>query len=137
MINLIESIKENEGFEGMPYKDTRGFLTIGYGTKLPITEKEASMLLENRLNNIKQELLNNKPFVTELPEFIQEVLFEMGYQLGVPKQLLFIKMWKAIENRDWDGMIKEMIDSKWYRETPNRVKNLIKRIQSGEDKNIC
>jgi len=133
MTNLIESIKENEGFRNMPYKDTRGFLTIGYGTKLPITEKEASTLLESRLNNIKQELLNNKPFVTELPEFIQEVLFEMGYQLGVPKQLLFVKMWKAIENRNWDNMIKEMIDSKWYRETPNRVKKLIKRIQDGRN----
>ena len=130
MNDLIESIVSNEGFKGMPYKDSKGYLTIGYGTKLPLTKEEAEMLLKHRLGSSIYELQLNKPFVTELPNNIQEVLYEMVYQLGVKGLLSFKKMWKAIENRDWNGMIKEMRDSKWYRETPNRVERLIDKVRN-------
>ena len=44
---LIEQLKIDEGFvAGTPYKDTEGYLTIGYGT-----------LIENGLTNFESELL--------------------------------------------------------------------------------
>ncbi|HIE41556.1 MAG TPA: hypothetical protein EYP80_02725 [Candidatus Aenigmarchaeota archaeon] len=127
-MTLVGSIKENEGFMGMPYKDSLGKLTIGYGTLLPINEEEGELLLKYRLDKAIKELQIKKPYVKELPEPIQEVLYEMVYQLGVSKLMKFKRMWKAIEDRDWDKMIKEMRDSKWYKQTPNRVDKLIGKI---------
>lgn len=115
---------------GMPYKDSLGKLTIGYGTLLPINEEEGELLLRYRLDKAIRQLQFKKPCVKELPEPIQEVLYEMAYQLGVPKLLNFKRMWKAIKNRDWDEMIKEMRDSKWYRQTPNRVEKLIEKVKT-------
>jgi len=132
---LIEGIKKREGFRGMPYEDNRGFPTIGYGTLLPISEEEATMLLKHRLDNAIQEIIEHKPFFVDLPEEIQEVLAEMGYQLGVPKLMLFKRMWQTIENQDWNGMIKEMYDSRWYHQTPNRVKALVKKVEDYINKN--
>ena len=45
----VPAIKEAEGFRGEPYDDTRGNPTIGYGTKLPLTEAEGELLLRYRL----------------------------------------------------------------------------------------
>ena len=129
-MSLIESIKENEGFMGMPYKDSLGKLTIGYGTLLPINEEEGELLLKYRLDKAIRQLQFKKPYVKELPEPIQEVLYEMAYQLGVSKLLNFRRMWKAIENRNWNEMIKEMRDSKWYKQTPNRVEKLIEKVKT-------
>jgi lysozyme len=126
---LTTSIKGNEGFKGMPYKDTRGFWTVGYGTKLPLSKEEAELLLKHRLDNTIQEIIANKPFFVELPETIQEVLAEMGYQLGVTKQMKFGRMWEAVENEDWNGMIREMYDSKWYHQTPHRVEKLVAKLK--------
>lgn len=126
---LIELTKQHEGFKDMPYKDTRGFWTIGYGTKLPISEKEAEMLLMNRLSEAIIELVDRKPFILKYPPKIKQVLYEMAYQLGVSKLMEFKRMWKAVENRDWESMIKEMYDSRWYRQTPNRVEDLVKLVK--------
>ena len=91
MENLIEDIKRHEGFSGMPYDDSRGLPTIGYGTLLPISEYEAELLLKHRLELIMQELYNHKPFIQELPEEAQNILLDMAYNLGVPRLMKFKK----------------------------------------------
>jgi len=129
-LKVVRELTSDEGFKGMPYTDTRGYLTIGYGTKLPITEDEAKMLLEHRLTTHYNELLLEKPIVARLPEVAQNVLANMAYQLGVPKLLKFKKMWEAIENEDWCGMVREMLDSKWAREdSPARANRLATQIK--------
>ena len=132
MNELIESIKRHEGYRGTCYKDSLGIETIGYGSKLPITKIEAELLLKHRLNNMIKELQSYKPFIINLPNNIQEVLYEMAYQLGIGSLLKFKNMWKALENQDIEGMIKEMRNSKWYRQTPNRVEELIKKIKDNK-----
>ena len=126
---LISSIESNEGFRNMPYQDTLGYPTIGYGTKLPISKKEAELLLEDRLFALITELQLKEPFIKGLPVVIQEVLYEMAYQLGVNGLLEFKKMLEACEQRNWNNMIKEMKDSKWYKQTPHRVNKLISKIK--------
>jgi lysozyme len=129
MNKLIESIKKNEGFKGMPYNDSRGYPTIGFGTLLPLNEEEAELLLQYRLSNIEDEIKEKVPYFDILPPVVKEVLFEMGYQLGVPKMMKFKQMFAAIKDGDWEGMIREMKDSRWYKQTPNRVNVLTKKIK--------
>ena len=129
---LVESIKANEGFRGEPYKDSMGYLTIGYGCKLPLSQEEAHYILVMRLNQTMYELQTKKPFITILPDNIQEVLYEMAYQLGVNGCLEFKQMWVAVQKLDYETMVKEMKNSKWYKETPERVEKLIKKVKENE-----
>ena len=129
MHDVMIELKQEEGFKGMPYKDTRGKLTIGYGTKLPITEQEATILLGHRLEESRKEVINCIENIHLLPNLIIEVLVEMNYQLGTSKFLEFKRMLKAVDEHNWKDMIKEMKDSKWYGQTKNRVDFLIKKVK--------
>jgi lysozyme len=127
---VMELIKKHEGFEGMPYNDSLGFPTIGYGTKLPITEEEAEILLEHRLKRMMRELIQKEPFFEKLPEDAQKVITDMTYQLGVGGVLKFKKMWAALKKGDYKKAADEMLDSRWAKQTPNRAKELAEIMRS-------
>jgi len=128
---VIEELKQDEGFEGMPYEDSLGIPTIGYGIKLPLSEEEAEILLKHRLDKKILEISEKEPFFLDLPETAQEVIANMAYQLGVGGVLQFKKMWAALKNRDYQKAADEMLDSNWAREqTPNRAKRLAEIMRS-------
>ena len=122
--DLINKLKASEGFKGDSYLDSLNIPTIGFGTKLPLSEEEAELLLRSRLNKKINELLNEKPIIFRLPQLKQEVLFEMAYQLGTGGLLKFKKMWSALELFDYETAADEMLDSRWFEQTPNRAKKL-------------
>ena len=129
MKELVEDIKKNEGFVGRVYKDTLGYDTIGYGTKLPLSKEEAAIILEHRLVAKIKELEQREPFVNSLPLDKQEILAEMCYQMGVSGVLKFAKMWSALKMFDYERAAKEMLDSTWAKQTPNRAKLLSQKMQ--------
>lgn len=129
MNNLIQKIKLSEGFVATTYKDHLGFDTIGFGTKLPLSQDEAELILKHRLNSKISSILQAKPIVLTLTQDRQEVIFEMVYQLGVRGCLNFKKMWAAIEAGDFMEAAHQMQDSRWYRQTPNRVERLMKDMR--------
>ena len=116
-MNLIEHIKEEEGFRGYPYDDTLGFPTIGYGTKLPLTEHESLLILEYRLASMQKELIKNLPDFSAQAE-VWDVLYGMTYQMGVRGVLNFKKMIVALRARDYREAARQMLDSKWAKQTP-------------------
>jgi len=126
--NLIIDIKENEGFSGVVYKDTLGFDTFGFGTKLPISKKESTVLLRMRLSDKIEELSRRKPLFTQLPHNVQEILAEMAYQLGVTGLLKFKKTWLYLEEGENESASVEMLDSLWAKQTPNRAKELSEKL---------
>ncbi len=121
MDKLIDNIKESEGFVGTVYKDSLGFNTVGYGTKMPLSRYEAELLLRHRLESKIHKLLEAKPFVAKMDEKRQAVLFEMAYQLGVDGLLKFHRMWEALEMRNYAVASVEMMDSRWAIQTPSRA----------------
>ena len=129
MHDVMELIKQNEGFRGMPYKDTLGYPTIGYGTKLPIDEEEAEMLLKKRLNDVRLELRSRVDFFDNLPETIQTVLLDMAYNMGVPRLFTFKRMWEAVRDRNWGKMADEMVDSLWYSQVGKRSEELVAKVE--------
>lgn len=127
-MSLIEDIKYEEGFSGLVYECTEGFDTIGYGTKLPISTDEAELLLNYRLDKSKSNL-KAVLYKLEIKDEAWEILFNMAYQLGVPRLLGFKRMIKALEKQDYLEASEEMRDSLWYQQTRNRAKRLIKRMK--------
>ena len=126
MPNLIENIKASEGFRSRSYRCTENHLTIGYGFKvadLVFSRDICDKILETKVAELKLIVNQKIPFIDDLPEIIQEVLYEMYYQMG-NSLFKFKKTLKHLENKDYRLSAKEMLLSKWYRQTPNRAKKL-------------
>lgn len=132
MNTLISRIKEHEGFVNVVYKDSLGFDTIGFGTKMPLTRSEAEMILESRLNNMVEELKMKEPFFKLLPDEAKDVISEMAYQMGVNGVLKFKKMWIAMKLGNYKKAATEMLDSTWHTQTPYRAEklaNIMEQVQ--------
>jgi hypothetical protein len=54
----------------------------------------------------------------------------MAFQLGKTNLAKFFKFRKAIGNGDWVEASSEMLNSKWAKQTPNRVEKLAKLMAS-------
>ena len=130
---LIEAVKLSEGFRDKVYKDTLGIDTIGYGfaiKDLVIDEDIAEMILRRKLEKLVDDTNKRFSFLKDLPEQAQDVIYEMCYQLGVTGVSKFKKTLAYLENFEYKMASKEMLDSKWAKQTPNRAKKLSDIIKS-------
>lgn len=127
-MSLIEDIKKEEGYRGYQYDDHLGNPTIGYGSLLPLSEEEAELILNFRLNrfisNVKSSLYD-----LEIKDEAWDILFHMAYQMGVGGLLKFKKMIKALRDQDYKTASIEMLDSRWAKQTPNRAARLSNKMR--------
>ena len=138
---LKKRIKKNEGFSLKPYKDQLGYFTIGYGHLILPNENH---LLKNKINKAQLNSIFNKDFeraVKDYERFIKqknhnrknkELLIEMTYQMGAKKVLKFKTLISNMKKNKKHLVCFEMMDSLWYTQTPNRVKNLIRAFLKNE-----
>ena len=139
--NLKERIKSNEGFSSKPYKDQLGYLTIGYGHLILPNE---NILLKKQIHKKELEEIFEKDFKKALSNFNNtfksftlkekesELLIEMIFQLGIKGCLKFKNLIKNMKKGNKHLVCFDMMDSLWYKQTPNRVKNLIKTFLNNE-----
>ena len=118
--STIRILKMQEGFRGNPYPDAGG-QSVGYGTHLPLTAAEGELLLVHRLGSTEHGLAARWAPYAEQPEHIKQALSFMAYQLGIEGELMFRKMFAALERGDRAQAAREVLDSKWAQQTPNRV----------------
>ena len=132
---LIETLKADEGFRGLPYSDHLGHPTVGYGTLLPLTEREAETLLRGRLALFEAELIEalykRDILFNAVPPGAQFALLSMAYQMGVPNVMRFKKMLSAIKSGDWLSAYDEALDSRWAKQTPKRAKRIAEWLKCG------
>ena len=138
---LKERIKSNEGFSSKPYKDQLGYLTIGYGHLILPNE---NILLKKQIHKKELEEIFEKDFKKALSNFNNtfksltlnkkesELLIEMIFQLGIKGCLKFKNLIKNIKKGNKHLVCFDMMDSLWYKQTPNRVKALIKTFLNNE-----
>ena len=116
-------LRTEEGFRAHAYQDTRGRLTIGYGTNLSegLTESEGGYLLEERLRSRLATFRQLWPEYGDMPLEVRVELADMAYQLGPGKLFGFGKMLGHLERGEWAAAADEALASAWYRETPARA----------------
>ena len=122
--HLLEAVKLSEGFRDRVYKDTLGIDTIGYGfaiKDLVLDEDISEMILRRKLDSLIERVNKRFKWVSELPIEAQDVIYEMCYQLGITGVSKFKKTLIYLENFEYKMASKEMLDSKWARQTPNRA----------------
>ena len=122
-MNLFNRVLKHEGFESKPYQCSEGVMTFGHGLTY-ITEDESKVIVQGRLIELNRRLLRELPFFSDLPLVVRDVLIEMAYQLGVAGTLKFKKALAAMESGDFDRAADEMLDSRWFDQTPSRAQAL-------------
>ena len=127
----LKLLQKHEGYCGMPYRDGRGYLTIGYGTLLPLSEEEAQLLLQYRLKKAEKSL-EKIEFYYKLPIEIREVLQNMCYNLGITGLLKFKKTLFYLEHRMFKEASSEMLNSKWANQVGERAFQLSTIVESYE-----
>ena len=132
---LKKRIKKNEGFSLTPYKDQLGYLTIGYGhlilpseTNLKKNKTSKSQLKEIFIKDFNRALSDYKKLIKQKNhnKKDEELLIEMVFQMGANRVLMFKKLLLNMRKNNKHLVCFEMMNSLWYNQTPNRVKNLIK-----------
>jgi lysozyme len=126
MSKTEELIIKHEGYRKYPYMDTKGNNTVGYGFNLDagMTEPEARVLLNYKVDLIRDELNYKFQFFNSLSANRQDVLIDMVYNLGLTRFLKFEKMLAAIEEGNFARAKMELLDSDAARELHNRYGEL-------------
>lgn len=133
----MESVKElllrQEGLRLKPYHCPAGRLTIGVGRNIQdkgITKIEALYLLNNDIAECEEDLQTIFPKqFKSFPANIQSVLISMRFQLGHSGFRKFKLMIIAFLSWDFAEAAKQMRDSAWYEQVPNRAKELINLVK--------
>lgn len=132
--STIEQLKRHEGLKLKPYKCTEGKLTIGYGRNLEdrgITKSEAEEMLLTDMCEVEEHLFN-EGLLSDLNDARKAVLINMGFQLGIQGLFGFKRMIAAVDSKQFELAAKEMLDSKWAKQTPNRAKELSEQMLTGD-----
>ncbi len=131
---LCKKIKKNEGYRNVCYLDQLGYPTIGYGHLIKKNEKKFFKKKHSKqdLNKIFIHDLNNAIIdfkknynPNKIPNHIQEILIEMIFQLGIKNVLKFKKFNFHLRQKKYYLAALEMLDSRWYLQTPKRVEKHI------------
>ena len=126
-MSLIESIKKNEGYVKMVYKDSLGIDTIGYGfaiKDLELDEDICDEILLRKLKDLEQQVNRKFGWFKYMPPNIKDVVMEMSYQLGVTGFSKFKKTIAFLQDKQWQEASVEMLDSLWAKQTSNRANQL-------------
>ena len=128
MQDLINSVKENEGYRKMVYKDSLGIDTIGYGfaiKDLELDEDICEEILKRKLDRLIDRVTKKWGWIVNLPVEAQEVIYEMCYQMGISGVSKFKKTLLFFESHEFKMAAKEMLDSKWAKsDSPQRAKRM-------------
>jgi lysozyme len=131
---FIDWLKILEGFRSKPYTCTQGKLSIAYGRNLQdvgVSRPEGDYLLLNDIAFV-EGTLDKYPWYQHLDDNRKNVVSIMAYQLGVEKLLSFKRFIIALMGQEYDLAAKEMLNSKWYSQTPARAKALSEIMSSGQ-----
>jgi len=130
-------IKQHEGFVEHAYKDSEGYLTIGYGRLIDerlgggISAKEAEFLLMNDINQVI-EAAKKYTFWDSLNEPRKAVIISMMFNLGQPRFDKFRNTKDAIHSGNFELAASEMLNSMWRKQVGYRAEHLAEMMRTGE-----
>lgn len=119
----------------MPYRCPAGRLTIGYGRNLQdrgISQQEAERMLANDVAAVEMALADALPWFSALDPVRQDVLINMGFNLGVRGLLGFQNTLSLIGEGRYTVAADEMLRSRWARQVGKRAKRLAEQMRTGK-----
>lgn len=137
LLKLTTSIKRHEGCRLIPYRDTQGFLTVGWGRNLStkgISQHEADFLLDNDILSCIRET-ETQPWWNAVKDndARARAMVELIFNLGLPKLRTFRKALAALGRRDFETASVELLRSLWARQVKGRAETLAAMVLTGRD----
>lgn len=126
----LDQLKRDEGRRPIPYQDSRGIWTVGYGHNLTsgaLSEAAISQILADDLL-IADTACRTLPVWSGLSEVRQGVLLNMVFNLGLAGFMRFRKLYAALESEDYPQAAAEMLDSAWAKQVGARAGRLAKQM---------
>jgi lysozyme len=130
-----------EGFRDKSYKDTRGNRTIGYGFKEGpakymsyVDEKTALKMFREYYMPIARQTAANfvgPELFNTLDGSRQLALIDMAYNMGPAGLSKFKNVRGAVLRGDFETAGKEILNSKYAKQVPNRAKRNAMRLATG------
>ena len=128
-------LRDREGYRNEVYLDTEGNPTVGWGHKVPgmevgtvpFTQEQNDANLRENIQIATQAAIANVGEDTwaRLNDAQKDALISQAYQLGATGQAGFKKMIEAVQSGDHRGVRREAQDSKWNKQTPKRVQDIV------------
>lgn len=137
---LRDQLKRDEGSGPqklgrlLPYKDSVGKLTIGYGRNLDdngISLAEADALLDHDIDSAIKDLVIRYPWVEALDPIRQACLVNMTFNLGIVRLAGFKNTLAAVQRGDYAAAAVGMLESKWASQVGARARRLATQMESG------
>lgn len=144
---LTEQIKRHEGYRRRPYQDTRGYWTVGWGHLIHHTPTTVNQFLGDLLNAICSESMHRQWLkddieraeldastwldMESLSDARQRMAVEMCFVLGGAGARKFKNFKAAVERGDHHQASKELVNSLWHSQAPNRVSALAEQWAEG------
>ena len=131
--DLIESVKQHEGYREKAYQDSEGIWTIGYGTNLEVLEIDHETAEKWLLRELEwcAEQVNKIEGIGHINDARRDVLTEMAYNLGINGLRKFRKTLNFIRAAAYEQAAAEMLDSRWARQVGIRADRLSERMRRG------
>jgi lysozyme len=97
-------LQTEEGFRSLPYKDTRGNLTVGYGWNISagLTKYAAAALLTAQVMELDATLVGY-PWYKAASDIRKSVFIDIAFNDGLSGLLHFPLMLAAAARDDWEG----------------------------------
>ena len=140
---FIEKLKVNEGLVKHIYLDHLGFPTVGVGHLItkndkehdkpigtPVTYARVMELLHNDLTIVESEIYVLFPDFAKYKYQAQHAFADLLFNLGMSRLRKFKKMLKAAENDDIPDIVKEIVNSRYYKQVANRAERNIRLIEN-------
>lgn len=152
--DIVNMLKEHEGYSEVMYPDTKGIPTIGIGFNLQrgdakakiealgydyqavldgkqkISKESVLRLFNDDVADAKKNIAGVITNFAEQPQVVQDVMTDMMFNMGPGTFGDFHNMIAAVIAKDYSKAADEMENSKWYGQVGNRGPALVKLMRS-------
>lgn len=146
-VKLLDIITREEGYREKPYHCSEGYPTIGVGLRIgpkgasldnytfTMDEATAQAAMLDNIGKILIQLNATTWFYLLNPDR-KAVIISMCYQMGFHGVNRFRKMINAIGQGEYIVAGREMLDSRWAKQTPARAQRHAEVMRTGSTKGV-
>lgn len=135
---LIPQLQAEEAFRALPYRDSVGVWTNGYGNTHgvgphtpPVSEPEALDQLAANLTGTIAQLDHAMPWWRSLNDVRQDVLADMAFNMGVTALMEFEHTLADVQSGSFGLAAAQMLMSKWATQVGDRAMRLSILMERG------
>lgn len=146
MSQIARMLRADEGFSATAYFDTEGYPTIGTGLRIgpkgsdlknytfTISQNISDLWMQDVAASYRTKLAASpsiSPAWNKADDVRKDVMLNMAYQMGTTGLANFKKTLALIAAGNFQQASIEMLDSTWYKQTPERAARLSKVMATG------